>query len=34
MFRKNKMYAFLNPSTDKLKELHFGEFDKKAYGKK
>lgn len=34
VFRKKKIYAFLDPKTNKLKELHFGEFDEKVYGKK
>ncbi|WP_439185835.1 hypothetical protein [Carboxylicivirga taeanensis] len=34
VFRNKKIYAFLDPKTDKLKELHFGEFDEKAYGNK
>lgn len=34
VFRKKKIYAFLDPKTDKLIELHFGEFDEKAYGTK
>jgi hypothetical protein len=32
VFRKKKIYAFVDPKSDKLKELHFGEFDEKAYG--
>lgn len=34
VFRKNKIYAFLHPKTNKLKELHFGEFDENYYRKK
>jgi hypothetical protein len=34
VFREKKIYAFLDPKTDKLKELHFGEIDEKVYGKK
>lgn len=34
VFRKKKIFAFLDPKTDKLKELHFGEFDESTYGKK
>ena len=34
VFRKKKIYAFLDPKTEKLIELHFGEFDEKAYGTK
>lgn len=33
VFRKKRIYAFLDPKTDKLKELHFGEFDEKVYAK-
>jgi hypothetical protein len=34
VYRKKKIYAFIDPITNKLKELHFGEFDEKAYGKR
>ena len=34
VYRKRGIYAFLDPRTDKLKELHFGEFNEKFYGKK
>jgi hypothetical protein len=34
VYRKKKIYAFLDPKTDRLKELHFGEFDESIYGKK
>jgi hypothetical protein len=34
VYRKKKIYAFLDPNTDTLKELHFGEFDESIYGEK
>lgn len=34
VYRKKKMYIFLDPKTDSLKELHFGDFDESIYGKK
>jgi len=34
VYRQKKIYAFLDPKTDKLNELHFGEFDENLYGKK
>jgi len=34
VYRKKKTYAFLDPKTDKLKEIHFGEFDESIYSEK
>jgi hypothetical protein len=34
VYRKKKIFAFLDPETDRLKELHFGDFDESFYGKK
>lgn len=32
VYRKKKIYAFLDPTTDRLIELHFGDFDEGLYG--
>ena len=34
VYRDKQIYAFIDKQTEILKELHFGTFDEKAYGKK
>jgi hypothetical protein len=34
VYRKKQIYAFIDPKTEILKELHFGNLDEKIYGKK
>jgi hypothetical protein len=34
VFRQKKIYAFIDPNTEILKELHFGSLDEKIYSQK
>ncbi|MBL0331094.1 MAG: hypothetical protein IPP64_17175 [Bacteroidetes bacterium] len=34
VYRKRQIYAFVDPQTEILKELHFGTLDEKIYGNK
>lgn len=34
VYNKKKIFAFIDPSTNSLKELHFGEFDANLYERK
>lgn len=34
VYRQRQIYAFMDPKTEILKELHFGFLDEKIYGKK
>jgi hypothetical protein len=31
VYRTKQLYFFINPQTEKVREIHFGEFDEKSY---